>query len=272
MHRLTAQGQQRIEDIAQRYGISTEAVSTLLDALIAGHGTMAQFHHPDLGGSGQWMQGGMTMVGNIFNNVLKAKVEGVCTELARFVAEQAGVMQSISSHTHSQSQGGRQTDSPEVSLFVPATSGATRHWWPAELGIPSSTGAQNTLRYAYFPTPRRLAVAINSHLTVYDTLHHQIRGVSQQQRAGAALTFTSQCGVVQLASLPVISVDGVPQSEIWAAHTNAPDLSGPAVPAPMAQAQEDIIATIERLAALRKNGLLSEEEFVSTKAELLKRL
>jgi hypothetical protein len=270
MHRLTAQGQQRVEDIAQRYGVSTEAVSTLLDALIAGHGTMAQFHHPDLGGSGQWMQGGMTMVGDMFNNVLKAKVDGVCTELARLLAEPSGMMQSISSQA--QSQGGRHAYGPEVSLFIPATSGATSHWWPAELGIPSSTGAQNNIRYAYFPAPRRLAVAINDHVTVYDTLNHQIGGVSQQQSAGAALTFTSQFGVVQLASLPVISVDGVPQAAVRAAPKPEPDLSGTAVPSPAEQAQEDIIAKIERLAELRKKGLLSEEEFVSTKAELLKRL
>src|SRR5438093_148714 len=75
MHRLPAQGQQIVEAIAQRYGVSTDAVITLLYALIAGNGTMAQFTHPELGGSGQWMQGGMTMVGDMFNNVLKAQVD-----------------------------------------------------------------------------------------------------------------------------------------------------------------------------------------------------
>jgi hypothetical protein len=54
MHRL-------LEEIAQRSSISTEAVLTVLAALVAGHGTMAQFHHPELGGAGQWMQGGMTI-------------------------------------------------------------------------------------------------------------------------------------------------------------------------------------------------------------------
>jgi hypothetical protein len=117
-----------------------------------------------------------------------------------------------------------------------------------------------------------LAIEINGHVTVYDTLHHQISGVSQQQSAGASLTFTSQFGLVQLASLPVISVDGVPQAESGAAPQQAPELSGPAVPSATVQAQEDIITKIERLAELRDKGVLSEEEFVSTKAELLKRL
>src|SRR5207247_8674807 len=48
MQRLPAQEQQIVEAIAQRYGVSTDAVITLLYALIAGHGTMAQFTHPEL--------------------------------------------------------------------------------------------------------------------------------------------------------------------------------------------------------------------------------
>jgi hypothetical protein len=35
------------------------------------------------------------------------------------------------------------------------------NWWPADLGIPSSLGAQNEVRYAYFPVTRRLAIDIN---------------------------------------------------------------------------------------------------------------
>jgi len=31
---------------------------------------------------GQWTQGGMTMVGDMFNHRLKARVDAVCTELA----------------------------------------------------------------------------------------------------------------------------------------------------------------------------------------------
>ncbi len=255
MQKLPAQGQQIVEAIAQRYGVSTDAVITLLSALIAGNGTMAQFTHPELGGSGQWMQGGMTMVGDMFNNALKTRV-----------------LQSLRRQPHSQRQSGRQTYGPEVSLCVPAASGAPSHWWPAELGMPSSTGAQNNIRYAYFPATRRLAIAIKGHVTIYDTLDHQMSGVSQQQSAGASLTFTSQFGFVPLVILPVVSVDGVPPADTRAAHKQEPELSGPAAQAPAEESQEDIIAKIERLAALKTKGILSEEEFASTKAELLKRL
>src|SRR5215471_18424043 len=86
MPQLTSEGQQKVTALAQRYGVSTEAVRTLLQALVHGHGTMAQFDHPELGGRGQWMPGGMVMVGDMFNQGLKATVDGLCVELAAFLA------------------------------------------------------------------------------------------------------------------------------------------------------------------------------------------
>ena len=86
MPQLTSEGQQHVTALAQRYGVSTEAVVTLLQALVHGHGTMAQFDHPELGGRGQWMPGGMVMVGDMFNHALKATVDGLCTALAALLA------------------------------------------------------------------------------------------------------------------------------------------------------------------------------------------
>jgi len=57
-----------------------------------------------------------------------------------------------------------------------------------------------------------------------------------------------------------------------ATPTQEPELSEPAAQAPAEESQEDIIAKIERLAALKQKGILAEEEFASAKAELLKRL
>ena len=75
--RLTDQGLQKINDLAQRYGVSVDAVMKLLQALVISNGTMAQFDHPELGGAGQWMPGGMTIVGDMFNHGLKTKVDGL---------------------------------------------------------------------------------------------------------------------------------------------------------------------------------------------------
>lgn len=67
MDPLSPQGVKIVEDLAQKYGVSIEAVITLLEALLRGNGEMAQFSHPDLGGMGQWSRGSMTMTGDAFN-------------------------------------------------------------------------------------------------------------------------------------------------------------------------------------------------------------
>jgi hypothetical protein len=98
-------------------------------------------------------------------------------------------------------------NSPAVSLRW----GSNRNWWPGDLGVPASVGAQNNLRYAWFPSTQRLAVDLGGNIRggdiwVYDTGDHQIGGVSQQQSGGGmSLTFTSQHGVVDIASLPIVS-------------------------------------------------------------------
>ena len=61
---------------------------TMLQAVVNGNGSMAQFSHPELGGSGQWMRGGMTMVGDMFNYGLKSKVDGLCSELSQLLGQQ----------------------------------------------------------------------------------------------------------------------------------------------------------------------------------------
>jgi len=57
-----------------------------LQALRSGGGRMAQFSHPDFRGMSQWSPG-MTMVGDMFNDALKSKLDVVCSELATYVAE-----------------------------------------------------------------------------------------------------------------------------------------------------------------------------------------
>ena len=158
-----------------------------------------------------------------------------------------------------------------VSLFVPPPAGGSGHWWPADLGRPTSTGAQNDVRYAYFAQTRRLAIEVNGRVTIYDTLDHQISGFSQQQSSGGSLTFSSQHGLVDVASLPVLSVDGVPR------HVHVPTPTPSPVPqssvgAPSVGGEVDVFATIEKLAELRDKGILSEEEFATKKAELLARI
>src|SRR3954469_23412052 len=147
MQDLTPEGRRAIESIAQRHGVSTDAVLTLLHALRAGNGAMAQFSHPDLGGMGQWSQGGMTMVGDMFNQGLRARVDALCTELASLLRTEPLIVVPAPSRSQSQSQA---SASSSASLFVSGAGAAAGAWWPTELGSPSSAGAQNDLRYAVF--------------------------------------------------------------------------------------------------------------------------
>jgi hypothetical protein len=71
-------------------------------------------------------------------------------------------------------------------------------WWPDDLGAPGSSGSQNEVRYAFFPSSRRLAVEQSGTVTVYDSGDHQISGVSQQQGGGHSMAFTSQKGEVKV--------------------------------------------------------------------------
>ena len=79
-----------IDDIAKRHGFSTAAVRAMAEALRRGGGRMAQFNHPDLGGMGQWSAGGMVMIGDMFNNDLKARVDALAKDLPLDRADPGG--------------------------------------------------------------------------------------------------------------------------------------------------------------------------------------
>jgi hypothetical protein len=293
MQQLSPAGQQIIDDIARRYGYSSDAVLSMLQAVINGNGRMAQFNHPEFAGSGQWMSGGMTMVSDMFNNNLKASVSNLCGELSQLVAGQPDLLRSGS--FQSQQQGGQQqgshaggqdggqwhqTSGSGASLFVAPAQGGAGDWWGSDLRWPNSTGAQNGVRYAYFAQARRLAIEVNGRVTVYDTLDHQIGGFSQQQSHGGSLSFNSQHGLIDVARLPVVSVDGVaataPSGQAAPSPTQAPAQAPSDMPArqaaPQSAAGADIFAMIDKLADLRSRNILTDAEFDAKKAELLARL
>ena len=191
MEQITEAGQKVASDLARQYGFSSDAVTHMMLALLRGRGAMAQFDHPEFAGSGQWMRGGMLMIGDMFNNSLKARVDGLCQS----IAAQLGNHPFQSSGTGSfqaQSSGG---GSP---LFVPDPRDT---WWPAELGTPAAVGSQNDMSYAFFPAAGRLAIQSHGQVSLYDTGRHQIAGFSQQQGSGGAVVFATPGGTVSLSSL-----------------------------------------------------------------------
>jgi hypothetical protein len=271
MQQLTPEGLQVVNDLAQRHGFSPDAVTHMMFAVLNGNGTMAQFNHPEFAGSGQWMQGGMIMLGDMFNTALKGRVDTLCQALSSLLATQPGLLQTGSFQSQSQGGGAPQRQASgaplgQSSLFVPDPRAT---WWPSELGPPSATGTQNTVRYAYFANARRLAVETGDNVWVYDTQDHQIGGFSQQQGRGSSILFTSQYGTVSLASLPVVSRNGQPVPPRSAPMTRTAAEAG--VHSAASQGT-DVFTAIERLGDLKAKGILTDEEFAAKKATLLSRL
>ena len=64
MSPLTDHGLAVQSRLSQAYGLSPDAVLSMMDAVSRGGGMQAQFNVPELGGMGQWQSGGMTMVGS----------------------------------------------------------------------------------------------------------------------------------------------------------------------------------------------------------------
>lgn len=272
MHPLwTDEASRTIGEIARRYGFGEEAGRAMADALAASAGSMAQFHHPDLGGMGQWSRGGMLMIGDMFNNALKGRVAALAEDLAQAMASGAIVAR-------------RPAPGESTAGFV--------RWWPDELGEPSSTGAQNGRRYAVFPAARRLAVESGGQVTLYDTGEVRIGGASQQQGGGSSLSFSTDRGQIGIEGFSVVAEAGRARDEA-APSPDAPERAGtptrhaepesappppvwraePGAARPVPQAQGgDPIELIQKLATLREAGVLTEEEFQAKKTELLARI
>ena len=134
------------------------------------------------------------MIGDMFNNELKAKVAVICSDVAELVNSHKDQWHAPLG-TQSQVQGERNHKSA-----MP-----TGNWWPEALGHASSTGSQNDLHYAFFPGSRRLAVKDGPDVVLYDTKDYRIHGVSQQQSTGQSLRFNSQHGPVDISDLDEVT-------------------------------------------------------------------
>ncbi len=253
MRSLTNEGQKAVAGLAEKYSVKVETVETLAKAIIQGNGSMAQFNIAELGGNGQWMKGGMTMVGDMFNNSLKAKVDNLCTEISSLISTKVIYEDNAEMETLSKS----------------STSSSS---WPAVFGSPTSSGAQNNFRYAYFAPAKRLVIEEDGKRKIYDTRHHQISGVSQQQGGGRSYQFTSQEGPVDINSLALISEPGEQLQETPGMAYDVSHGSSTEIEVPAKSPEDIIIATIEKVNLLFERGQITEQEFKDKKQELLAKL
>ncbi len=195
------------------------------------------------------------MVGRMNDHALKAQVDALCTELAAAL--------------------------PLSGFREEAASG---NWWPAELGQPSSAGAQNGTRYAFFPAAQRLAVETEGRLALYDTGDRVVTGTSQQQGGTASFRFSGPQGSFSLEDLTPVERDAAAHpsaptsgaasvsSAVAARPTSPEPAASPQRPAASGTGSADILSVLERLAELHRKGVLTDAEFSAKKAELLARL
>jgi hypothetical protein len=151
----------QIQELAHRHGFSTAAIQQLWDGLIKSDGRAVQFNHPEFGGMGQWMPG-LVMIGDMFNDGLKDRLNRLCYELAGYI---------------------QASDEPTL------PTNKIQVWWPPELGKPSLQGDQNDLSYAFFPRFHRLALRSEGRVILYDTSEYTVSGISQQEMKGIMVLF-----------------------------------------------------------------------------------
>jgi hypothetical protein len=164
--------------IAERYQVDENHVRELYQQLARSNGTQVQFSCPELQGPIQWMPG-MVQVSNPTDHQLRSRVDGLCCELVAVLR-------------------GSDTAAPAALGSTPA---AGESWWPASFGHPTTAGAQNGIRYAYFPDKQRLLVQQGARIDAYDTAGVQISGAAQQQGHTSTLTFASDRGTISTKEL-----------------------------------------------------------------------
>lgn len=236
-----------IQSLAQQTGFSVPAVEAMRRSIVDGGGRMAQFDHPEFGGAGQWMKGGLLMISDFSDAGLKTRIAGLCDVLSAETAHDPGPTPAHGAQFQRQFS--------DDAAAVPDRSGSS--WYPAALGTPDSSGAQDGTRYAWFGRARRLAVDDGESVTVYDTGDHRIGGVSQHQGMGRSVSFVSQHGAVEVDRLPV--VDGI-------------DTAASVEETAAAVVSIDPFVALEKLAGLHGRGIIDDHEFATKKAELLRRI
>ncbi len=140
-------------------------------ALERGHGRMAQFDHPELGGMASGASGGMTMVGRMFDDALRARWRPCA---ANSPPSCAGGGFRLALHRGAPGRRGR------------LVAGGPR------TPVLHRLAGRDALRL--FPETRRLAIEEGSGVAVYDTGEHHISGVSQ---SNGELRFTGPSGAAR---------------------------------------------------------------------------
>lgn len=234
-----------IATLAEQYGFSEPAVRHLFEAIAEGGGDMALFDHPELQGPGQWMRGGLLLTTTPADRVFNNRIEALCNALSGLYRRQSDA--AASSH--------RRVDANARAWDT--TASAQQRWWPSDWGEPAASGALGNYGYAFFDGAQRLAIRHGDDVALYETGGHHITGIAHAQPdtlANLVLTTPSR-------ELPLV--------ELRPCAAQASDVRGSAGGD---RNMNNILQAIEKLGALHREGVLSDEEFAANKRELLARL
>ena len=187
MRPLTSAGENAVQNLAQRYGVSVDAVRTLLSAVAAGGGSMAQFYHA---GSRRWRPVDARRHDHGRGHVQqRAAGHGQRTLLGALVA--------------AQQPAGLCARSAELELGGFMASG--NDWWPSELGQPELERRTERRALRLLPeraTPRHLAQRPDHRLR-HARPQHRRRAAAAGRHSGS-LSFSSQFGTFTVESLPTV--------------------------------------------------------------------
>ena len=129
-------------------------MTSMLFSVIAGRGSMAQFSHPEFGGSGQWMAGGATTVSDMFNNAPAARVDALCNEMSALIRSEPGF---AADPFQSQSQGANGNLQRRSSNSLATEGPDQSNCGPRILAFhlaPRSTERSSLRLFSRYPAPR----------------------------------------------------------------------------------------------------------------------
>lgn len=167
----------QFKEIASKFDVSESTVKQIFDSLERTGGRQAQFNIAELGGMGQWQFGGMMMIGDMFNNTLKAKVASICEAVADLVINMPKDEKAKEKNSK------KDTDTRKASM----------------------KGSQNDIHYAFYPSEKVLEITKNGKTKKYHTKDYQLSGVQQSQDgSGKKLSFSHPNGTVSVSDLKEI--------------------------------------------------------------------
>ncbi len=159
-----------LEQAAQRYDFSNNAVDQIWQGLLHSKGRQVQFNSPEFGGQGQW-QNGMLMISDWNNHILKTRLLGLINELAPLASSADVTYEPLLSA--SSVPGQVPSSNPTNVTNVDEE--------PEKTPMGGWQGTQNGISYVFYPEQSLLVLNSGER---YSTAPYFVLGLGQNQQQG----------------------------------------------------------------------------------------